>query len=328
MKEPQFPHLVPTILAGGSGTRLWPLSRATFPKHLVELFGPHSLLQTTVRRALDAAPARRIVTVAAAGQAVLIRRQYTEIDPDLLDHLLLEPCARNTAAAVALASLHCAAAFGPESVLWICPSDHLILDRDELFQALSKAVAAAESGWLVTFGILPDRAETGFGWIAPADELPGTTGARRVARFIEKPPREVAEALLADGGHLWNSGMFVFQAGRMLAELERWAPDILAATRQACAGSWDVIDPEAYMAIRSEPIDKAVMERSDRIAVVPADPKWSDIGSWHAIWQLMTKDRHQNACQGDTVTVDAHDNLIRSERRLVALGGVRGLAGI
>ena len=328
MPTPDFALLAPTILAGGSGTRLWPVSRAAFPKHLVELFGEESLLQTTVQRALGVAPADRVITVAAAGQAVLIRRQYQAIDPHLLDNLLLEPSARNTAAAVALAALHAEAAFGPETILWVCPSDHLMRDREALYASLEPAVAAAAEGWLVTFGITPTRPETGFGWIAPAENLRELGTVCRVQRFIEKPPRETAEELLATGTHLWNSGMFVFQARRMLDELERWAPDILAATRAARPHPKSPLDPAAYGAIRSQPIDKAVMERSSHVAVVPSDPRWSDVGSWHAIWELMEKDAHGNAGQGDTLAVQAHDNLIRSDKRLVALAGVRGLAVI
>ncbi|MFO1071742.1 MAG: mannose-1-phosphate guanylyltransferase/mannose-6-phosphate isomerase [Geminicoccaceae bacterium] len=328
-----FPDsLVPTILAGGSGTRLWPVSRAAFPKHLVELFGEESLLQTTVRRALRTAAPERVMTVAAAGQGVLIRRQLAALDPKLLDHLLLEPSARNTAAAVALAALHAAAAFGPESILWVCPSDHLMQDGEALLAALSRAVAAAEAGWLVTFGIAPSRPETGFGWIAPAEAVEGSAGAFRVARFVEKPDRAVAELLLAGGDHLWNSGMFVFRADRMLAELARWAPDILEATRAACPepAGLATVGPvaAAYAQVRSQPIDKAVMERSDHVAVVPVDPRWSDVGSWHAIWELMDKDEAGNARQGDTIAVAARDNLIRSERRVVALAGVSNLAVI
>jgi mannose-1-phosphate guanylyltransferase/mannose-6-phosphate isomerase len=331
MSQARAAILVPTILAGGSGTRLWPVSRAAFPKHLVELFGEESLLQTTARRALGTAPADHVVTVAAAGQAVLVRRQYRAIDPRLQEHLLLEPSARNTAAAVALAALHAEDAFGPASVLWVCPSDHLMVDRDALYGALREAVAAAAAGWLVTFGITPSRPETGFGWIEPGGRLPGLGGACQVRRFVEKPSLEVAESLLASGGSLWNSGMFVFRADRMLEELERWAPDILAATRAACptdavAAPTEGLDAEAYGRIRAQPIDKAVMERSARVAVVPADPKWSDVGSWHAIWELMDKDEQGNARQGDTVAVAARDNLVRSEKRLVALAGVSGLA--
>jgi mannose-1-phosphate guanylyltransferase/mannose-6-phosphate isomerase len=333
MTDSSFPTtLVPTILAGGSGTRLWPVSRAAFPKHLVELFGEESLLQTTVHRALRTAPAARVMTVAAAGQAVLIRRQLGALDPALLDHLLLEPSARNTAAAVALAALHAEAAFGGESILWVCPSDHLMQDPEALYGSLRRALAAAAEGWVVTFGITPSRPETGFGWIAPAEPLPSDSGVFRVARFIEKPDRATAEGLLAECRSLWNSGMFVFRADRMLAELERWSPDILAATRAACGEPSALAltgpEPEAYAKVRAQPIDKAVMERSAQVAVVPADPRWSDVGSWHAIWDLMDKDGNGNARQGDTLAVAARDNLIRSERRVVALAGVSNLAVI
>ena len=167
---------------------------------------------------------------------------------------------------------------------------------------LRPAVAAAAEGWLVTFGITPSRPETGFGWIAPAEPLSDVPAVHRVARFIEKPNREVAESLLATGTHLWNSGMFVFQARQMLAELERWAPDILAATRAACPEPATApsagLDAAAYATIRSQPIDKAVMEQSAHVAVVPVDPQWSDVGSWHAIWELMDKDEHGNARPG------------------------------
>jgi mannose-1-phosphate guanylyltransferase/mannose-6-phosphate isomerase len=325
--------LVPAILAGGSGTRLWPVSRAAFPKHLVELFGEESLFQATVRRALAVAAADHVITVAAAGQAVQIRRQLQALDPQLSHHLLLEPSARNTAAAVALAALHAEASFGGSSVLWVCPSDHLMRDPEALYGALARAVAAATEGWLVTFGITPSRPETGFGWIAPAEPLPaGASAGSRVGRFIEKPERALAETLFAEGRCLWNSGMFVFRADRMLEELARWSPEILDATRAACPEPAAVpakgLDPAAYGRIPSQPIDKAVMERSARVAVVPADPKWSDVGSWHAIWELMDKDADGNACQGDTVTVAARDNLVRSEKRVVALAGVSGLAVI
>jgi mannose-1-phosphate guanylyltransferase/mannose-1-phosphate guanylyltransferase/mannose-6-phosphate isomerase len=207
-----------------------------------------------------------------------------------------------------------------------------MLDAEALYAALARAAAAAAEGWLVTFGITPSRPETGFGWIAPAEPLTGAEGVFRVERFIEKPDRVAAERLLAEGRSLWNSGMFVFRADRMLAELERLAPEILAATREACLEPARLgetgPDAEAYARIPSQPIDKAVMERSAHVAVVPADPRWSDVGSWHAIWELMDKDESGNARQGDTLTIRASNNLIRSERRVVALAGVSGLAVI
>ena len=324
-----FSALAPTILAGGSGTRLWPVSRAAFPKHLVELFGEESLLQTTVRRALGVAPPERVITVAAAGQAVLIRRQYQAIDPRLQDNLLLEPSARNTAAAVALASLHAEAAFGPETILWICPSDHLMRDRDALYAALAPAVAAAAEGWLVTFGITPTRPETGFGWIAPAESLPDLGAVCRVQRFIEKPhardrrgPARHRHAPV-EQRHVRVPGAPDARRARALGARHPGRDP-----RRPARLPSGPIDAAAYATIRSQPIDKAVMEQSGHVAVVPADPQWSDVGSWHAIWELMDKDPQGNARQGDTIAVQAHDNLIRSDKRLVALAGVSGLAVI
>ena len=331
MPMPYADRLVPLLLAGGSGTRLWPVSRAAFPKHLVELFGEESLLQTTVRRALRVASAERVTTVAAAGQAILIRRQYQSIDPALTRHLLLEPSPRNTAAAIATGALEVAATFGPDAILWVCPSDHLMLEPEALYQALETALAAAAQGWLVTFGVTPSRPETGFGWIEAGEPLPGMKRASRVARFIEKPARDLAERLLSQGA-VWNSGMFVMRADRVLAELEQHEPALLAATHRAFAawveGGRDEIDRGLYDAIPSMPIDKAVMERSSHVATVPFDPAWSDVGSWHALWELMDKDAAGNARQGDAILAEASGNLVRSEKRVVALAGVKNLAVI
>jgi mannose-1-phosphate guanylyltransferase / mannose-6-phosphate isomerase len=321
--------IVPVILAGGSGTRLWPLSRAAFPKHLVELVGDASLLQSTARRLLAVAPAQRVVTVAAAGQAVLIRRQLEAIDPALLDNLLLEPESRNTGAAVALAALRARARFGAGAVLWVCPSDHLIQDGEALASAARKGAKAASTGRLVTFGISPSRAETGFGWIARGDpdEVPGVYDVRE---FVEKPPKETAERMLADGGYLWNSGMFLFRPDVLLDELARFEPELARGAEAAHASlgrrGAGIPDPAIYATLMATPIDKAVMERSRRVSVVPSDPQWSDVGSWQALHELMAKDEAGNAVQGDVLLEGAADNLVRSEHRLVTLAGVRGLA--
>lgn len=323
--------LVPVLLAGGSGTRLWPLSRADFPKHLVELVGAESFLQATARRVLAVAPAQRVVTVAAAGQAILVRRQLAAIDPSLLANLLLEPCPRNTAAAVGLAAWWVRARFGERAILWVCPSDHLVRAPEELLAALARAVPVAAEGRIVTFGIAPTRPETGFGWIAFGAEL-DQAGVFAVARFIEKPPRAQAEAMLAAGGYSWNSGMFVMRADVLLEELARFEPELAAGLKLAAESLGRhperLADPQLYARLVDLPIDKAVMERSARLAVVPCDPGWSDVGSWHALWELLAKDEAGNAVSGDVALFSARDNYVRAEHRLVALAGVRDLAVI
>jgi mannose-1-phosphate guanylyltransferase/mannose-6-phosphate isomerase len=324
--------IVPVILAGGSGTRLWPVSRAAFPKHLVELTGSQSLLQATAERVLRTAPADRVITITAASQAVLVRRQLQACAPALTENLLLEPLPRNTAAAVGLAALHAARKWGGSALLWICASDHLILDSDRLLEAVRLGAVAARSGHLVTFGITPSRAETGFGWIEAGEALGQAPGVHVVRRFVEKPPRAEAEAMLAAGGHCWNSGMFLMRADAVLGELRRFEPALVTGLEEIAArmaaGPGGEIPPELFAALPSLPIDKAVMERSDRVAMVPCDPQWSDIGSWRALWELAPHDAAGNAVAGDVLLQDAHNNLVKAEHRLVALAGVRDLAVI
>jgi mannose-1-phosphate guanylyltransferase/mannose-6-phosphate isomerase len=321
--------LVPVILAGGSGTRLWPVSRDTMPKQLARLAGEQSLLEQTARRLLARAGAEQVVTVGAKAQDFLVRRALEAIDPALARHRLLEPVGRNTAAAIGLAALYVRQRFGEDALLWVCPSDHLMQAPDALYAALKAALPVAAGGELVTFGIMPTRPETGYGYIQTGEPLPG---ALRVARFVEKPARGVAEAMLKAGGHLWNSGMFLFRADRILAELGTHAPAILAGVEHAFdalqkvqGGAFEV-PLEHYEKIPAQPIDKAVMEQSDRIAVVPCDPGWSDLGSWQALWEQLPKDEAGNAVRGDVLLDDTTDCLIHAERRLVACSGLRDLA--
>jgi mannose-1-phosphate guanylyltransferase/mannose-1-phosphate guanylyltransferase/mannose-6-phosphate isomerase len=331
LPPPNIDDLVPVVLAGGSGTRLWPASRAALPKHLVDLFGDSSLLQETVRRITAIAPFGRLVTVAAASQAMLIHRQLEALNEQFGRHVVLEPEGRNTAAAVALAAICAESVWGVDALLWICPSDHLMTRPAELHAAVAAGVVAARAGRLVTFGITATRPETGYGYIRTGQPLPDAPGVLGAASFVEKPPAERARAMLAEGDHVWNSGMFLFRVGTILAELQAHVPALLAAVRAATRpgpnGRLDV-EPELFAAVPALPIDKAVMECSDRVAVVPCAPGWSDVGSWQAIWEIEERDATGNAVSGDALVVGGRDNLVRAEGRLVAVAGVDDLAVI
>ena len=228
-----FEDLVPVILAGGSGTRLWPVSRALYPKHLVALLGKHSLMQDTVLRLNTMAAPERLVVVGAESQGKMIARQLLEIVPDLGDRLILEPAARNTAAAVALAAHQAMSSFGEKAVIFVCPSDHLILAPEFLKSAVGQGLVAARQGKLVTFGIKPSHPETGFGYIKQGRELADASGVLAVDKFVEKPELAVAETMLADGRHVWNSGMFLMRADIVLAELAKFEPELAAGVQSA-----------------------------------------------------------------------------------------------
>ena len=319
--------LHPVILSGGSGTRLWPLSRQNQPKQFLALMGDHSLYQETVLRASKLPGAQPPITVCADDHRFMVGEQLQAIGI-ASGGILLEPAARSTAPAIALAALH-ALSRDPGATLLVMPADHLIEDEAAFRHAVASATGLAGQDWLVTFGITPEYAETGYGYILRGDSL--GNGGYRVERFVEKPDRSTAERYVAEGTYAWNSGMFLFRAERYLDELSRHAPRILEAARQAMAASksdldFIRVDRDAFAASPSDSIDYAVMEKTDRAAVVPVSCGWSDIGSWSSLWSVAERDDDGNRYEGDVIAVDTRDSLVRaSERRMIATIGVEDL---
>jgi mannose-1-phosphate guanylyltransferase/mannose-1-phosphate guanylyltransferase/mannose-6-phosphate isomerase len=336
----------PVILSGGSGTRLWPLSRAAYPKQLLPLCGERTMLQATITRAAALPGAQAPLLICNQEHRFLIREQSLAAG-HLPSAIYLEPVGRNTAPAIALAALHLAQT-DPDAIMLVLPADHVIDDQAGFERAVADAVPAAKAGYLVTFGILPQGPETGYGYIKSGPPLalsevsqaseagsprpPGEgTGERArvhaVAAFVEKPDRDTAASYLAAGGYTWNSGMFVFSARRYLQELGSHRPAILAAATAAWQGRAQDLDfcrPEgaAFLACPSESIDYAVMQATTRAAVVSAGFGWSDVGSWDSLWQIAEHDKQGNAVRGDAFVSDTRNSYIRAESRFVAVIGL------
>jgi mannose-1-phosphate guanylyltransferase/mannose-6-phosphate isomerase len=318
----------PVILSGGSGTRLWPMSRTLYPKQLLSLLGQDSLLQQTVRRVADRQGFAAPLLVANEEHRFIIAEQLREIAA-VPRALLLEPVGRNTAPAVCIAALALTEA-EPDPLMLVMPSDHTIGDLAAFADAVEGAATAARAGALVSFGITPQRAETGYGYIRRGSELDGAKGVFAVAEFVEKPGPEQAQAYVASGEHSWNSGMFLFPARVYLDELERLRPDMVAACRNALATAQRDSDfvrlgREAFAGCDSDSIDYAVMEHTRRAAVVPVSMGWSDVGSWDALWEMGDKDQHGNSIEGNVVAEDARNCYLRSEAGLVAAIGIEDL---
>ncbi|MCB9948250.1 MAG: mannose-1-phosphate guanylyltransferase/mannose-6-phosphate isomerase [Rhodospirillaceae bacterium] len=317
--------LYPVVLSGGAGTRLWPLSRQGFPKQLQRLAGAETLLQQTVLRLATRPDAAPPLVVCNAEHRFIIAEQLRQIAVTPAE-IVLEPAARNTAPAIAAAALIIAGR-DPAAVMAVMPSDHVIGDLGSFGRAMDLAQRLAVDGHLVTFGMTPSGPETGYGYIRRGPALTDDGRAFAVARFIEKPDRAAAEALLAAGDCTWNSGIFVLRADRYLEELGRFRPDILAAVRAAVAhSSRDLdflrLDAQAFAAGPSDSIDYAVMQATDRAAVVPAEMAWSDIGTWSALWRIADKDDRDNACIGDVLALDTAGSYLRAApgRLVAALG--------
>lgn len=321
-------RIIPVLLSGGTGSRLWPLSRETYPKQLLSLLGEKTLLQQTALRVGDPAMFSEMMVVANAEHRFAIAEQLRAVgvaDPTIV----LEPFGQNTAPAVAIAAL-VALESDPGAIILAMPVDHWVGDSTAFHAAIAVGMKAAQAGQFVLFGLRPTAPATGFGYIHAREELAGAPGVHQVAGFVEKPDLPTAKRLLAASNYLWNSGIFLLPAQLLIEELARLAPDILTACRAALASATrDLdflrLDETAFRACPSVSLDYAVMEKTDSATVVPADFDWSDVGSWSALWELGEKDRSGNVAIGDVVMEDASGCYVRGEGPLVAALGVDDL---
>jgi mannose-1-phosphate guanylyltransferase len=318
--------LLPIIMAGGSGSRLWPLSRQMFPKQFLTLHGDSSMLQATAERlsGIEHAPA---MVICNEEHRFSVAEQF-RLNNIPNSGIILEPVGRNTAPAIALAALQ-AIKSGQDPLLLILAADHVINDEKEFVKSVKQAQVHAESGKLVTFGIVPTAPETGYGYIKRGAALAKSGYA--VAKFVEKPDPATAESYIETGEFYWNSGMFLFKASRYLAELKMHRPDILSACEKAIASTksdldFIRVDKTAFEACPDDSVDYAVMEKTANAVVVPMDCGWSDVGSWSALWEISEKDKHGNAFKGDVMAIDTNNSIVHAQDKLVATIGLEDIA--
>ena len=322
--------IVPVIMAGGKGTRLWPLSRATAPKQFIQLVGEQTLFQATLSRVSDVDLYEAPVIITNEDFRFLVAEQVRELGIEPTG-ILLEPTARNTAPAVAAAAAYVAKRFGEDTVLQVLASDQEIVSDTVYFEAIRIALATARDGKLVTFGITPTEPATGFGYIEIGATLP--SGASQVKRFVEKPAQDVAERMLASGSFVWNSGIFMFQACQILSELAQYAPEVDQAARGAllkATGDLDFtrLDAGEFAASPDISVDYAVMEKSPNVAVVPTTFTWSDLGSWDAVWKFGVQDADGNVSDGNATLINTRNSLVMSRNTHLAVQGLEGVAVI
>ncbi|WP_238483948.1 mannose-1-phosphate guanylyltransferase/mannose-6-phosphate isomerase [Vibrio salinus] len=319
--------IIPTIIAGGSGSRLWPVSRSLYPKQFLALQSEKlSMLQQTLMRIKDL-DCQLPITICSEEHRFIVAEQLNQINQ--LGSIILEPAGRNTAPAIALAA-HSVAKNDP--LLLVLPADHLIQEPEKFIEAINKAIPLANSGEMVTFGVVPQHAHTGYGYIKQGSAIEqGFT----VETFVEKPDKTTAQQYLESGNYYWNSGIFLFKASKYISELKKYRPDINNACSQALVDSsidsdkdFIRINKQIFLDCPSESIDYAVMESTSNAVVVPLDAGWSDVGSWSALWDVSEKDDQGNATYGDTIQIDSKDCFIRSESRLVATIGLENMAVI
>ena len=317
--------MIPVILSGGAGTRLWPLSRGQYPKQFLPLVSGHTMLQETVLRLEGLSGIQRPIAVCNEDHRFMLAEQLWEIGVKP-EAIILEPVGKNTAPAVAMAALSAQSA---DDILLILPADHVVADKAAFHLVVEEARKLAEQDLLVTFGIVPTEPETGYGYIKAGHALEQGPGYA-VSAFVEKPDLRTAEAYLACGDYYWNSGMFTFKAGRFLRELEKFNPQMLAVCQAALkAAKTDLdfvrLDKEIFSTCPSDSIDYAVMEKTDAAVVIPLDAGWNDVGSWSALWDVTAKDAAGNAIKGDVLTVDTENSFIHAGSKLVAVIGLQNI---
>ncbi|HSH88048.1 MAG TPA: mannose-1-phosphate guanylyltransferase/mannose-6-phosphate isomerase [Methylophilus sp.] len=318
--------IVPVILSGGSGTRLWPLSRAVLPKQLLPLVTDNTMLQETLTRLSSWADVGNPIVVCGNDHRFLVAEQLRQINLNP-EAILLEPVARNTAPAIAAAAI---ALKDKDVLMLVLPADHVITDVIAFEAAVSRASVAAEQGKLVTFGIEPTHPETGYGYIQSGHSTNAAEGCFEVARFVEKPDATTAQQYVDAGNFYWNSGMFLFKPSVFLSELQKYAPEMVSAVTQAVSQSYKDLDfvrlhEASFAESPSDSIDYAVMEKTKLAAVVPASMGWNDVGSWTALKEVQTQDANGNAVRGDVYLKDVNNTLVRAENRFVAAVGVKDL---
>ncbi len=326
--------LLPVIISGGSGERLWPISRSSFPKPFITMSDGQNLLQKSFLRACGLNGVSEILTITNRDYYYKTQIDYNKArQSTITTSFILEPEGRNTAPAIAIAAQYAMKIYGDDITLLVLPADQLIEDNEAFSNAVENAKEIAEEGYLVTLGIPPSRAETGFGYIEFSEAINALNGTYIVKKFTEKPDIAIAESYLISGSHVWNAGIFCFKANSFIGELEKYAPEVFAVSMQMANG-WDStqiahglveLDQELFAKMPNISIDYAVMEKSARVAVCRCDIGWNDVGSWNSISDLLEPDEHGNRLSGDVYTHESNNCLIQSNKRLVAAVGLQDL---
>jgi len=324
------PVIVPVIMSGGAGTRLWPLSRRAKPKQMHALFGEKSLLQETLNRVPSDAGFAAPIVICAEAHVTDIHQQLRAIGVTAA-HIIAEPVPRNTAPCAAVAAHAVAAQFGPDALVLLLAADHFVADPIAFRATIITGAKSAKGGHIVTFGPKPTRPETGYGYLLAGADI--GNGAFKLDKFVEKPNMATAKSWLADGRYLWNAGIFLFRADVMLAQIHELRPAIAHAAKLAWQQTLHeadhiLLERSAFAACPAQSVDTAVMESTQLGAVIPLDVGWSDVGSWPSIYELSAKDTHENACAGPVITIDSHNCLVRSDGLRIAVVGMDEVAVI